>query len=149
MTIHKIKFDFLCGDPSNYEALFDCIIDITLPEGESKISIDFLLSQIACKYSIDTRANPMFIVDGRAWISDPDIKFDVVIPDRAKMIDVFLFKNILSKLSVQIYKLPEFLSSHKVRFFAPHFSTYKGEGTLEAKPLDVENRLNTASLSLR
>jgi len=133
MTIHKIKFDFLCGDPSSYEALFDCILDINLPEDVSNISVDFLLNQIACKYSIDTRANPMCFVDGRAWISDPDIKFDVVLPNRADMIDVSLFKNILSKLSVRIYKLPELLSSHKVRFFAPYVAPYKDEVALETK----------------
>jgi len=135
MNIHKIKFDFLCGDPSSYEAMLDCIVDINLPEGESQISIDLLLNQIACKYNIDTRANPMCFVDGRAWTSDPGIKFDVVLPDRSRMIDVSLFKNILSKLSIRIYKLPEPLLSHNVRFFDPHFAPYKDEVAIETKAL--------------
>ena len=135
MTVYKIKFDFLCGDPSSYQAMIDCILDIDLPEGESEISIDLLLNQIACKYNIDTRANPMCFVDGSAWKSYPGIKFDVVLPNRARMIDVSLFKNILSKLSVQIYKLPEPLSSHNVRFFDPYFAPYKDEVAIEAKVL--------------
>ena len=117
MTIHKINFVFLSGEPDDHEALRDCQINIELPEGVFEIQKDTLLSRIMCNFSIDARQNPLHFVDGSPWKAAPESKYKAILPDKTGMIDIRLLEDSTSELAIKIFRLPDISPSHNGGFF--------------------------------
>ena len=128
MTIHKIHFVFLSGEPGDHVALRDCWINIELPEGVLEIEQETLLHKIVSHYAIDIRQNPLHFIDASRWKADPESKYKAVLPDKVGMIDIRLLEDSCSELAIRIFRLPEISPLYKGGFFdRPSASTDKEE----------------------